>query len=484
MTEVNKVDDEPGKYRQLLVALIANIATLSLGTMIGWQSPIISQLQSGNPPVGDRPMTDEEASWVIGITCITAAFMSLTVGIIANRFGRKLTGCLMGLPLCACWLFTIFATEHVHLYIARFFSGISGGMTLFFVPMYVSEIASDGIRGMLGSLLVFILNGGILLAYIIGAILSYRWFAIAMLIFPLFYIALFVFVPETPVYLIRRNRIDEATRSLTWFRGGHVPTVEREILRLQQETNVSEQTIKLSYLFRDRATIKGLFITLGLFAGQQMAGIFIMISYTETIFKMSGSSLSPNDSAIIVGAIQVFGSYLSTILVERAGRRLLLLTSCLGMGICHYTIGVFCYLQTLQYDVNQFSWISILALSIFMISYGLGMGPGPYVVSSEILNRDISNLVITMGMFTTWGMAFVIVKLFPTIIDLLGINGCFFLLGSFCLIIFAFVFMIIPETKGQPRQLILDRLNGISHLDKTKYISSNDVKIIPKPELI
>lgn len=209
------------------------------------------------------------------------------------------------------------------------------------------------------------------------------------------------------------------------------------------------------------------------------------ISYTETIFKMSGSSLSPNDSAIIVGAIQVFGSYLSTILVERAGRRPLLLTSCLGMGICHYTIGVFCYLKTLQYDVSQFSWISILALSIFMISYGLGMGPGPYIVSSEILNRDVSNVVITIGIFTAWGMAFVIVKLFPTIVDLLGINGCFFLLGSFCLIIFAFLFIIMPETKGQPRQLILDRLNGISNvLDKTKYVSSNDIKTIPKPELI
>lgn len=62
-----------------------------------------------------------------------------------------------------------------------------------------------------------------------------------------------------------------------WFRGGHMSTVEREMLRLQQEINVSGQTIKPSDLFRDRATIKGLFITLGLFAGQQMAGIFIMV---------------------------------------------------------------------------------------------------------------------------------------------------------------------------------------------------------------
>ena len=107
-------------------------------------------------------------------------------------------------------MFDGFAT--LRLLAIYYFCNRTRTFVLFLVPMYVSEIASDGIRGMLGSLLVFILNGGILLGYIIGAILSYRWFAIVMLILPLFYIASFVFVPETPVYLIRRNRIDEATR--------------------------------------------------------------------------------------------------------------------------------------------------------------------------------------------------------------------------------------------------------------------------------
>lgn len=289
--------------------------------------------------------------------------------------------------------------------------------------------------------------------------------------------------------------------------------------RLQEEAKEMDvpgrSTNKLSEMFRDQATIKGLFITLGLFGGQQLAGIFIMvrkhlhdytivytlvsffiltcsfsfpqISYTEMIFKISGSSLSPNSSAIIVGVIQVFGSCLSTTLVERIGRRPLLLTSCLGMGTCHFVLGVFCYLQTLGYDVSQFSWISIVALSVYMIAYGLGMGPGPYVISSEILSRDVASSIVTLGMFTAWGMAFVVVKLFPSVLALLGMHGCFFLFGIFCATTFAFIFILIPETKGQPRQVILDRLNGIFYaLDNKQYVSSNEIakRNAPLPELI
>lgn len=202
---------------------------------------------------------------------------------------------------------------------------------------------------------------------------------------------------------------------------------------------------------------------------------------------MSGSSLSPNSSVIIVGVIQVFGSCLSTTLMEKAGRRPLLLISCLGLGICHFTIGIFCYLQSLQYDVSRFSWIPIVALSLFMIAYGLGLGPGPYVICSEILSRDMASLVLMIGISFAWGTAFLVVKLFPTVVHSLGAHGCFFLLGTSCALTFIFIFVLIPETKGQPRQLILDRLNGIPRaLNKKQYVSSNDVvgKNTPLPELI
>ncbi|XP_017893631.1 facilitated trehalose transporter Tret1-like [Ceratina calcarata] len=489
---MSKKDDafEPGKLRQFLISLIANLSSLSFGIMISWPSSTLPQLQGKDSPINGGPMTDEAASWLTGIMCLTAAATSSMVGFSANMLGRKLTACLMGLPLCLCWLFTIFATEQWHLFVARFFSGISGGMVLFLIPMYVSEIASDGIRGMLGSLMVFLLNGGVLLGYILGALLSYRVCAIVAFLFPLFYIALFVFVPESPVHLVRRNRINEATKSLMWLRGSHRPTVEQALSHLQteaKEQNITGRTIKLSDLFRDRATIKGLVITLGLFSSQQLSGINAVMSYTQSIFETSGSSLSPNNSAIIVGFIQLCGSFLSTTLMERAGRRSLMLTSCFMMSTCHCILGVFGYLRTLGHDVSQFSWISIVALSFYMIAYSLGMGPGPYVVSSEILSRDISNLMMTIAMCYMWLMAFLVVKLFPSIVDAIGMHGCFFLLGGFCAATLLFIFILVPETKGEPRQVILDRLNGISRpLAEKLYISSSNVieKRAESPELV
>ncbi|XP_031845373.1 facilitated trehalose transporter Tret1 isoform X2 [Nomia melanderi] len=436
-------------------------------------------------------MTNETASWLTGILCLAAALTTVAVGKITERYGRKATGCLAAIPSSLAWLLMIFATKHWHLLVARFFSGMGGAITLFVVPRYVSEICCDATRGMLASLLSLILNGGILFSYTFGAMLSFRVFAIVAFAVPVLYFVIFLFVPESPVYLVRHHRLPEAARSLRWLKAGHESTVQREMLRLQVEAkqeNASGRSVRPSDLIRDKATIKGLLIALGLFGGQQLCGIFAMISYTETIFGISGSSLSPNASAIIVGAIQVFGSFLSTSLMERLGRRPLLLISCAGMCVCHYALGLYCYMESLRYDVAGFNWIPILALSVYVIVYNLGLGPGPYVVSSEILNRDVSAPIVTLGLVTVWSTAFFVVKFFPNMVVWLNMYGCFFLLGTVCVFIFLFVFTLIPETKGLPLQMIVDRLNGkVSRTcDDTRYVSSSDVveKHMPAPEQV
>lgn len=187
---------------------------------------------------------------------------------------------------------------------------------------------------------------------------------------------------------------------------------------------------------------------------------FLQISYTETIFRISGSSLSPNTAAITVGAIQVIGSYLSTSLMERTGRRPLLLISCMGMCICHYVLGTFCYLQELNYDISVFGWIPVVALSVYVITYCLGMGPGPYVICSEIFEQDIFGLAIAITLLFTWIIAFMVVKFFANLVDLIGMFGCFFILGTSCILTFIFIYVFIPETKGRSREDILNELNG------------------------
>lgn len=176
---------------------------------------------------------------------------------------------------------------------------------------------------------------------------------------------------------------------------------------------------------------------------------------------MSGSSLSPNSSAIIVATLQLVGSCLAMYLVERAGRRPLLLLSCTGMCACHCAIGTFFYLQNLQYEVSAYSWIPMVSLSTFMIIYALGMGIGPVVIMAEIFTRDVTSLASTVGLSVSWGTAFIATKSFTDIVALLGMHGCFFLLATFSACSFLFCFVLLPETKGRIREDIVDELNGV-----------------------
>jgi len=196
----------------------------------------------------------------------------------------------------------------------------------------------------------------------------------------------------------------------------------------------------------------------------------MQISYSESIFKMSGSSLSPNTSAIIIAVIQLFGSWLALFLVERAGRRPLLLVSSAGMCVCHCAIGVFFYLQDRQYDMSSMLWVPVTALSVYIVVYSMGMGTMPFVVMSEIFSRDVSSLGMIMGMLMCWSGAFIMVKMFSDLIVLLGTYGCFFLLAIICVCNFIFCFIMLPETKGRLREDIVNELNRVSKTEHVRHI--------------
>ncbi|XP_071565086.1 facilitated trehalose transporter Tret1-like [Temnothorax nylanderi] len=479
MEKSEKPPKEPGKLRQFLAALIVNQLGMSYGIVMGWPSPSALQLQSSSSPVGDEPMTDAGVSWLTGILTLGGTIATVLLSVIPDRFSRKSFGYALTLPILIAWLLIAFATNHTYIYVSRALSGVAGAGTFFLVSNYVSEISCDSIRGMLAAILVFSVNTGILIAYILGGIMSFHTFPVAVIALAIFFFVTFIFLPESPAYLVRQNRMHEAIRALKWLKGGNNLVAERELshVQLQVKEITSMRTAKFSDLFRDKATTKALIIALGLFIFQQTCGIFGMISNTETIFKMSGSSLSPNASAIIVAVLLLFGSWVATVVVDRLGRRPLFLLSTAGMCVCHCVIATFCSLQNLQYDVSAYSSIPVVALSTFMVAYSLGMGIGPVVILFEIFARDVTPLASTVTLSVSWAAAFVITKSFTDLIALLGMHGCFFLLAAFCACNFMFCYALLPETKGRNREDIVDELNGVrctKNSNNVKHIIGSD----------
>lgn len=191
---------------------VVNQLGLSYGMVMGWQSPSAPQLQSPSPPVGNEPMTDAAVSWLTGTLCLSGTIMTVLLSVIPDRFSRKRFGYALTLPILIAWLLILFAKEYIYIYVSRILSGIAGAGTFFLVSNYVSEISCDSIRGMLASILVFSVNSGILLAYILGSVMSFRTFPVAVIVLAVLFFVTFIFMPESPVYLVRRNCMPEAIR--------------------------------------------------------------------------------------------------------------------------------------------------------------------------------------------------------------------------------------------------------------------------------
>jgi MFS family permease len=344
--------------------------------------------------------------------------------------------------------------------------------------MFVTEIALDRIRGRLGSYLMTFINAGCLLCYIIGSYLSYTAVASICLAVPVLYSSIFAWMPETPVFLYRNNKRQAAERSMLWYRGGDVVQTELEMSRLEER--VMKKRVKFNSLWANKGTIKGMLIGFGFVLGQQLCGILAILTYTVMIFKASGSTLPAHLCTIIVGTLQVMSSLTSSMLVDKAGRRVLLLASYLSMSISLAVLGWY-FLKKDELD-HSISWIPVTCLSIHVIAYSIGAGPVPFIVMSEIFSPDVRGMATSVIQFLSTSLSFATVKTFPLLTTLLGTHGCFWFYGIWCVVLSCFTLFCIPETKGKTLNSILNKLNGEpdESAEQEMFNVGNNIKISSK----
>lgn len=435
-----------------------SILALLFGITMGWTSPVQSLLQSDESPVGR--LSDEEFSWLASLTLVGGLTGPFFWSRVADRLGRK-AGCYLasGASLLG-WGLTALTANHDLLLAARFINGLAGSGALIIGPAYISETAQSAIRGALGSMVMLALNAGVVFSYVLGAILSYQAFNLLCSAIPMIFFLLFLWMPESPEYLWNKKDIKATEASLLWLRDDNEKCVQEELDSLARSPGSSQGGASASALLSTRGRRKALVLGLGLFSWQQFSGVVPILAYTAFIFAKSGSSIAPERAAIIVGVIQLMASFVSTFIVDRCGRKLLLLVSYLFMGLALLTLGTYFYLENGHVDLSSFRWVPVLCLSIHVLNYGLGAGPMPYIVTSETLPIDIKSLAVSVVIW--WGtlLAFLNVKFFPLFIDKVGLSECLFSYGILSLTGCLFIWSTVPETKGIPLHDILLRLNG------------------------
>jgi len=327
----------------------------------------------------------------------------------------------------------------------RFIGGLAIGSASIVCPLYISEIAPARIRGALVSVNQMTIVTGILLAYFVNWVLvgagpsNWRWMFATGAIPSVIFFGLVLRVPESPRWLVKQGRETEALEVL--IRVNEPGPASAEVLSIK-ETLALEQG-KLAELFKPGFRI-ALLVGVVLAVFQQITGINAVIYYSPRFFESAGLARS---SAIfqsaIVGLVNVLFTIVAIALVDRLGRKPLLLTACGGMGLSFILLGA-----TFKFQLFGGGLVLVFTL-LYVAFFAMAMGPIVWVVIAEIFPTRIRGQAMALATVALWAADFVVSLTFPVIADKLHESFAFWLYAGMCVIDFLFIWLVLPETKGK-----------------------------------
>lgn len=299
---------------------------------------------------------------------------------------------------------------------------------------------------------------GILSQYCIGPYVSMLGLASFNIAIPILFVVTFSAMPESPYYYLKSGQQNLAETSLKKLRGKGFMREE-----LESMTHLVNENMKEKSRWRDLIAIggnkKGLIILLGIYFTQQFCGSTAIISYAQQIFGAAEGGLGAKESCILFGTVQLLTSAISSQLVDRLGRKPLLLVSSCGVGLANIIIGAYFFMkhENIEYVVNL-SFIPIVVIPIFIFSYTIGLATVPFAITSEIFPTNIKSKATCVIQIGVALMTFAVTKLYQVIADNLGNYVAFWCFGLLSIGGVIFILIMLPETKGQSFAAIQEKL--------------------------
>lgn len=373
---------------------------------------------------------------------------------------------MAAVPLITSWILIGVAETVAVIYVSRVLSGLAYGIAYSVLPMYLGEIASDHIRGSISTLLTVMAKLGILYAYSIGPYVSVRLMAWLAIIPAALFVGTFIWLPESPYYLIGKNEQENARKSLSRLR--QCNDVDEELERMSIAVKKSQENKgTFQELFFNKGNRMSLIIILGLSIAQQLCGSQAVIAYSQTIFKRVGSTLGASESTIILGVVQLVSAAVSFSIVDIVGRRPLLLLSVIGAAICNTIVGLYFFLERMEINVTGIAWLPMLAIMVFIVAYTIGMATVTFAILGEIFPKNLKSVAGPAFTITGGVFSFIVAKLFQIVSDDLGSDYTFWGFALFTYMFIPFVWFLIPETKGKSLDVILEEINVRNNRKKT-----------------
>ncbi|KAH8243931.1 hypothetical protein KR032_011576 [Drosophila birchii] len=430
---------------------------LTHGITLGWFSPSLQLFYSDKNPFGE-PLTTNQASTAGSIVAIGSLLTVLILGWLLEFFGRKMVMYAAAVCNVINWILVYFGGHVACLYVARMLVGACGGTLLIVLPIYIAEIADKNVRGTLTSMPVLAMCSGIALGLIMASYIPYFVFPFIAGAMGILYVLVIIPLPETPQFLLKRGHDAKAEKSFYFYKNlksksSNDPTkdaeAEAEFKTFRENVFGGEKPQKPTCRdFCNKTALKAFVLIKVLVLCNAFSGGFSILNYASEIFSNLGSKMDPNTSANLAGIFQLLGIFCAVLLVDRVGRRWLLIPSLVGTGLGELTVALLMSFATKKF-LSDTDWLGVSLICFVEYMVSLGAIPLTYTIIVELLPVKIISLGAAFSGVIHNVLMFLVLLLYPWLICNHGLASAMYTSAATCFFGAIVLGIFLPETKGK-----------------------------------
>uniref|UniRef100_A0A182R125 Major facilitator superfamily (MFS) profile domain-containing protein n=1 Tax=Anopheles farauti TaxID=69004 RepID=A0A182R125_9DIPT len=479
----SKQKHEVSTFRRILPQILAstakNFLLLDLGMAVAFPTIVIPALRGIKNRAPDEFLhfSPQEASWFGSIAYICQPVGSVLSGIILEPLGRKRSMILVNIPHIIGWFMLHFAGSLEEMYTAAILLGLGVGFMEAPIVTYVGEICQPSIRGILTSCAGVAVMLGFFTVYLLGTVTTWRTTAAICASIPIATMIAICFVPETPMWLLSKNRSDDALKSLQWLRGWVSPkAVEEEFQEMKryslnsakcalcqksgastcQHPPLTEWT-KLKELLRKR-NLRPFVLVMLFFVFGQLSGLTGMRPYLVQIFQAYGVPLDANWATVSTGLLGLIANIVCMVSIKFVGKRRLALTSMMVTALSCISLSIYAF-NTFppgwtSFDnhpgtshVTNMGYIPMVLFFMLAFFTSVGVLPVPWILLSEVFPFRNRSLACGITAALHYVMSFVTTKTYFNLESAFSLPGVILFYGVMGIIGLGFVYFFLPETE-------------------------------------
>ncbi|TGV00964.1 sugar porter family MFS transporter [Flavivirga rizhaonensis] len=431
------------------------------GLLFGYDAVVVSGTNS--QVVEQFSFTNAQLGFYVSCVLWGCAIGSGVAGPISDAFGRKKTLMISSILIFLSATWSGFAPNPTNLIFARLLGGFGIGAATMVCPLYISEVSPEKFRGRMVTLFQLTITVGIVLCVFTNwgifnfatsntgvSTLSpfWKWFAVdenwramfmAEAIPGVLFLVCAFFIPESPRWLVKRNKADEAERILARINGN---TRAKEIRDEIADTLTVEQSVKFSDLFRNKLR-KPLILAVLICVLSEACGVSVIFYYGPQIFEDAGFDLGGSLGGFAsIALVNFVATLFALAFVDSVGRRKLLAFGAIGAFFSHIVIG-------LLFMNGVMGWPIVIAINAFVAFFACAIGPVKFVIVSEIFPNQVRGKAIALATVFIWITSALVAQVFPIMEAATSPGVIYFFFAAELVLLLLVVKFLMPETKGR-----------------------------------